>query len=181
MRHPRITIAATTVAVAAVIGGVAVGVAGGSSTPSYSSSASSSGTGASSPAGTATAQPATATVQGKSETILVDGKGLPLYTFKNDTPTISGVSGQLAALWPPLVASAPTARGVPGTVTTVATSNGKQVAYNGHFLYTFVEDTPGHVTGQGVQSFFVATPGLAAAGSSAPSAAPAQSSTGYGY
>ncbi len=44
----------------------------------------------------------------------------------------------------------------------MATTNGEQVAYNGHFLYTFVEDQPGKVTGQGVQNFYIATPNLGA-------------------
>jgi hypothetical protein len=36
-------------------------------------------------------------------------------------------------------------------------------------LYTFITDRPGQVTGQGVQNFFVATPGIAPlSGTSAP-------------
>ena len=85
------------------------------------------------------------------------------------------MTGQLAVLWPPLVASAPTAHGAAGTLKAVATSSGQQVTYNGHFLYTFVQDSPGHVTGQGVQNFFVATPGI----SSKPSTAPVPASNGY--
>ena len=61
----------------------------------------------------------------------------------------------------------------------VATTNGQQVAYNGHFLYTFVEDRPGQVTGQGVQNFFVATPDLA--GGAATSAQASSPKSGYGY
>ena len=60
--------------------------------------------------------------------------------------------------------------------------HGDQVAYNGHLLYTFADDQPGHVTGQGVQGFFVATPGLTAlAGSPAPPAPAAPSGNPYGY
>jgi Secreted repeat of unknown function len=55
------------------------------------------------------------------------------------------------------------------------------VAYNGHFLYTFVEDSPGHVTGQGVQNFFVATPSLTAGASSPATVAPSKSGYGYRY
>ena len=44
-------------------------------------------------------------------------------------------------------------------------ADGRQVTYNGHFLYTFVDDSPGHVTGQGVSDFFVATPNMRAIGS----------------
>jgi predicted lipoprotein with Yx(FWY)xxD motif len=115
----------------------------------------------------ATVHTASATVGGMSETILVNGKGLPLYFYQPDTPTRSMVSGQLAALWPPLDSAAPTAHGVPGSLKVVNTTNGRQVAYRGHFLYTFVADSPGQVTGQGVQHFFVATPRL-----STPPAAP---------
>jgi hypothetical protein len=58
------------------------------------------------------------------------------------------------------------------------------VTYKGHFLYTFIEDSAGHVTGQGVSNFSVATPRLKALGSTAKvtSKAPApSSSSGYGY
>jgi predicted lipoprotein with Yx(FWY)xxD motif len=133
------------------------------------------------PTSQATVQTTTATVQGTSETILVDRHGLPLYIYKPDTAVTSHVSGQLAALWPPLVAAAPTAAGVTGQLTAVATTNGKQVAYNGHFLYTFVEDRLGHVTGQGVQNFFVATPSLTADAPNPTTVAPSTSGSGYGY
>ena len=67
----------------------------------------------------------------------------------------------------------------------VDTSNGHQVTYNGHFLYTFVEDSPGHVTGQGVQNFFVATRGTptnriaSSAGSASSTPTPARNIYGY--
>jgi predicted lipoprotein with Yx(FWY)xxD motif len=115
----------------------------------------------------------------------VNGKGLPLYTYGADTATKSMVTGELAALWPPLVANAPTARGASGTLATVTTTNGRQVTYNGHFLYTFAEDSPGQVTGQGVQNFFVATPRISAnhtsSAAGAAKATPAPVSRGYGY
>src|SRR3954470_3730443 len=102
------------------------------------------------------------TVQGTVETILVDAKGWPLYIYTPDTATTSHVTGQLAVLWPPLFAPHRAVRGTDDVLTSVvATTNGEQVTYRGHFLYTFVEDSPGHVTGQGVQNFLVATPGLA--------------------
>ena len=184
MKHPRITIAAAVIAVGATVGGFTLASGGSGSTPAYGAAASPSATGSAAalPASSATVQTATATVQGTRETILVNAKGLPLYTYKGDTATTSHVTGQLAALWPPLKSAAPTAHGAVGTVTSVPTTNGKQVADNGHFLYTFVEDTPGHVTGQGVQNFFVATPGTAAGASSAATPAVASSpSSGYGY
>ena len=114
-------------------------------------------------------------MQGTTERILVDAKGLPLYIYEPDTASKSLVTGQLAVLWPPLVASAPTAQGATGTLKAVATSSGQRVTYNGHFLYTFVQDSPGHVTGQGVQNFFVAIPGIP----SKPNTAPVPASNGY--
>jgi predicted lipoprotein with Yx(FWY)xxD motif len=183
MRHPRITIAAIAVAALATVGGVTIASAAGSSSksPAAATSASGSVSIAGDPTSQATVHTASATVQGTTEMILVDAHGLPLYIYKPDTATTSHVSGQLAALWPPLVAAAPTGNGVTGRLTSVVTSNGKQVAYNGHFLYTFVEDSPGHVTGQGVQNFFVATPNLAVGASNGVTAAPSKSGSGYSY
>jgi predicted lipoprotein with Yx(FWY)xxD motif len=111
--------------------------------------------------GVAAVHTARATVQGTVETILVDAKGWPLYIYPPDTATTSHVTGQLAVLWPPLFAPHRAVRRLDDVLTSVTTTNGEQVAYRGHFLYTFVEDSPGHVTGQGVQNFLVATPGLA--------------------
>jgi predicted lipoprotein with Yx(FWY)xxD motif len=180
MRHPRITIAAIAVALAGTIGGVTIASASGNSS-NAAASAGRSMTIAGNTASAATVQTATATVQGTAETILVDAHGLPLYIYKPDTTVTSHVSGQLAALWPPLIAAAPTAAGATGRLTSVANANGNQVAYNGHFLYTFVEDSPRHVTGQGVQNFFVATPSLTAGASNGTTVAPAKPGYSYGY
>ena len=184
MRHPRIVITAIAIAAAATIGGISAAVATGNSTPSPAA-ASRPATGSTNsgqqPASLATVQTASATVQGRTETILVDAKGLPLYIYQPDTPTTSYVTGQLAALWPPVVAGTPTVRGATGTVTSVPTTNGHQVAYNGHFLYTFIEDSPGHVTGQGVQNFFIATPDLGAGTSPTAPAGSSSPGNSYGY
>lgn len=136
------------------------------------------------PPGTATIHTATATVDGARESILENDKGLPLYFYRPDTATTSMVTGTLAALWPPLEVSAPTVGGASGTLKVRHTSNGRQVSYNGHFLYTFVEDGPGRVTGQGVQDFFVATPRIGQSQTAAPpgwNATPAPTTNGGGY
>jgi predicted lipoprotein with Yx(FWY)xxD motif len=136
---------------------------------------------------TPTVHTATSTVNGKTETILVDSQGLPLYYYPADTAKKSMVSGELARLWPPLLSAKPTASGTQGKLTALKVAAGHQVTYNGHFLYTFIEDTPGHVTGQGVSNFSVATPQLKTIGSvtKAASTAPVSSSSGgsynYGY
>jgi predicted lipoprotein with Yx(FWY)xxD motif len=175
MRHPKLIIAGLSLAAVAAVGGVAAAAAGG---PSAGSAAAGHG------ATAATVRTAPATVAGKTETILVNSGGLPLYFYRPDTSATSLVTGAVAALWPPLTSAAPTAAAASGTLTVVNDAHGHQVAYNGHLLYTFVSDHPGQVTGQGVQDFFVATPGLTPiAGSPAPAgtvpAAPA--APGYGY
>ena len=184
MRHPRIVITAIAIAAAATIGGISAAVATGNSTPSPAAAsrpATGSSYGGQPPTSLATVQTASAAVQGRTETILVDAKGLPLYIYQPDTPTTSYVTGQLAALWPPVVAGTPTVRGATGTVTSVPTTNGHQVAYNGHFLYTFIEDSPGRVTGQGVQNFFIATPDLGAGTSPTAPAGSSSPGNSYGY
>lgn len=184
MRSPRIAIVAIALTALATAGGISFAAASGSSTsatPQAPGTAMHSAATARDLATVNSVHATTATVQGKSESILVDADGLPLYIYKPDTPTTSRVTGQLAALWPPVLGSPSAVRGAHSALTSVATTNGDQVAYHGHFLYTFVEDSPGHVTGQGVQDFFVATPGLTANTSAPAGTVPANPSNSYGY
>jgi predicted lipoprotein with Yx(FWY)xxD motif len=169
VRHPRIIIASISLAAAAAIGGGVTAAAATTSHPSSQHAA-------------ATVRTVQATVGGKTEAILVNSQGLPLYYYLPDTAAKSLVTGGLAALWPPLTSASPAATGLTGKLTAVMDIHGDQVAYNGHLLYTFADDQAGQVTGQGVQDFFVATPGLAAiTGSPAPSAPAPQSANPYGY
>ena len=176
MRHPKLIIAGIGLAAAAAAGGATAAAAAGG--PSAGSSTAGHG------AAAATVRTAPAAVAGQTETILVTSGGLPLYFYRPDTAAASLVTGGLAALWPPLTSAAPAAAGAAGHLTVVNDAHGHQVAYNGHLLYTFVSDHAGQVTGQGVQDFFVATPGLTPIASSpapagtVPAAPPA---TGYGY
>jgi predicted lipoprotein with Yx(FWY)xxD motif len=121
-------------------------------------------------------------VNGKSETILVTAKGLPLYFYQPDLAKKSLVSGELARLWPPLLSVKPTGTGTQGKLAALKVASGHQVTYNGHFLYTFIADLPGHVTGQGESNFFVATPHIKAiaAGSNGKTSS-STSGAGYGY
>ena len=90
--------------------------------------------------------------------IIVDGKGRSLYLFEKDRRGHSACSGACAAYWPPLLTAG---KPVAGTGTkkallgTIRRSNGKkQVTYNGHPLYRFVQDTrPGQVNGQDTHFF----------------------------
>jgi predicted lipoprotein with Yx(FWY)xxD motif len=176
MKRPRIIMAGIALAAVATAGGLTAAAAS-SSTPTAAASA------ASANSMSATVRTASANVAGKTETILVTSQGLPLYVYRPDTATKSLVSGGLAQLWPPLTSPAVAGAGVTGKVAVLKDVNGQQVTYNGHPLYTFVDDHPGQVTGQGVQNFFVATPGIASitmAGSTAP-ASSAVPTGGYGY
>ena len=175
MRHPRMIIASLSLAAAAAIGGVTAASAA-SSAASHSSTASQNAA--------ATVHTVQAAVAGKTETVLVNGVGLPLYYYRPDTATKSLVTGQLASVWPPLVAASPAATGLSGKLTVVKDAHGDQVAYHGHLLYTFADDHAGQVTGQGFENFFVATPSLAqipGSSASAGTAPAAPASSGYGY
>jgi predicted lipoprotein with Yx(FWY)xxD motif len=175
VRHPRIIIASISLAAAAALGGGITAAAATTSHPNSSQHAA------------ATVRTVQATVGGKTETILVNSQGLPLYYYLNDTAAKSAVTGGLAALWPPLTSPSPAATGLAGKLAAVTDIHGNQVAYNGHLLYTFADDQAGQVTGQGVQGFFVATPGLTAitgsqtAGGSGSPAPAAPSGNPYGY
>ena len=179
MRHPRIIIASLSLAAVAAIGGVTVASAASSDASSMPPAARAA----------ATVRTVQATVAGKTETILVNGTGLPLYFYLPDTATKSNVTGKLASLWPPLTSASSTAIGITGQLAVVKDVHGDQVAYHGHLLYTFADDHAGQVTGQGVEDFFVATPGLtpisgsSTAGSSttAGTAPAAPTGSGYGY
>ena len=180
MKRPRIIIASIGLAAVAAGGGITAASAIGSTPASATSAASAASTNTAS----ATVGTASATVAGKTETILVNAQGLPLYYYQPDTAAKSFVTGALAQLWPPLTSAAPTAAGLNGKLAVLNDVNGRQVTYNGHPLYTFADDHPGQVTGQGVQDFFVATASLARiSGSSAPAGTvpAAPSGSGFGY
>jgi predicted lipoprotein with Yx(FWY)xxD motif len=166
MQHPKVMIAGIGVAVLAAGGGITAAAVG-----SHSVAATSVRT-------------ASVLVGGKMETILTTATGLPLYYYQPDTAAKSLVTGPLAKAWPPLTSAAPTGTGLSGQLKVLSDVNGQQVTYNGHPLYTFVDDHAGQVTGQGVQDFFVATPGLAQlTGGSAPASqmAPTGPAGGYSY
>jgi predicted lipoprotein with Yx(FWY)xxD motif len=109
---------------------------------------------------------ATATVNGTSATILTNDKGLTLYYRTSDVPPSTVCSGGCAGAWPPLVMSGtgtPTsATSLSGKLTLVTDTNGNQVEYNGHPLYTYSGDSnPGQTTGEGVGGVWhVCTPSL---------------------
>jgi predicted lipoprotein with Yx(FWY)xxD motif len=91
--------------------------------------------------------------------ILVDGRGRTLYLFEKDKRGSghSNCSGACAAYWPPLLTSAKPVAGTgvkKSLLGTIKRSGKKQVTYNGHPLYRFVQDTkPGQTKGQATDFF----------------------------
>lgn len=88
--------------------------------------------------------------------IVVDGEGLTVYMFDNDTQgaEASACEGQCLTNWPPVTTESdePAVEGVAGEVGTITAADGsKQVTLNGWPLYRFAGDAaPGDVNGQGV-------------------------------
>src|SRR5262249_26007944 len=83
-----------------------------------------------------------------------DSKGRTLYLFVPDgMGSQTQVPAQFKANWPQLTAAAPVA-GAGLDMTRLAvhtqTDGARQVSYNGHLLYTFINDmSPGDTNGQG--------------------------------
>jgi predicted lipoprotein with Yx(FWY)xxD motif len=117
--------------VALIVAGISIGTAGGSASATVSSSGS---------------VLKTTTINGV--TVLTNSKGFTLYLFAPDSPTKSVCNGSCASYWPPVKAPV-TAPGIKGTITTITRADGsKQVAYNGHPLYTYIGDShPGQASG----------------------------------
>jgi len=86
---------------------------------------------------------------------LVDGGGMSLYLFLDDSPGESACYDACASAWPPLLTEGDViaAEGVDASLlgTTERTDGTVQVTYGGWPLYTFVrDDAAGDVVGQGV-------------------------------
>jgi predicted lipoprotein with Yx(FWY)xxD motif len=112
-----------------------------------------------------TAQPTLKTAMNATigQPIIVNSYGMTVYMYDPDadaTPTISNVNGGLRAAWPYVLWAGTITVGTPLDVTkatgNLQPDNTRLVAYNGHLLYTFVNDhVPGDAVGQGVNGFFV--------------------------
>ncbi len=85
--------------------------------------------------------------------VLVDGDGMTLYMFDNDTEGESACVDDCAATWPPVTGQAEAAGEVDeGMIGTITRPDGStQVTYGGFPLYLYAADAePGDVNGQGV-------------------------------
>ena len=68
-----------------------------------------------------------------------------------------------------------------GTLGTTMAGGATQVTYNGKALYTFLSDSAGHVTGDGVAGFSVVKLSASTTGASAPPTTAAASGGGSQY
>lgn len=90
-------------------------------------------------------------------TVLVDGRGLPLYIFTSDRGRRSRCSGACTQAWPVTVARGPLrARGGARASllgTTRRADGRRQVTYRGRPVYTYVSDRPGVALCHDVREF----------------------------
>ena len=172
---------------------VAIGLAacGGSSNSSDSASAA-----ANTPVG-GTDTVATKSISGVG-TVLVDSKGDALYTNNQDSGMNVACTGSCTAIWVPVMAPSsgqPTSsdQAVQAKLGSVKSKGGSQVTFGGMPLYSFVQDSPGQATGNGVTDNFggtsftwtAASTGAVSSSSSSTSTSSGSSSGGssggYGY
>jgi len=90
--------------------------------------------------------------------MMVDAKGMTLYTFDKDSAGKSACVGGCATNWPPLSAGADAKAS--GDWSVIQREGGMQWAYKGHPLYTFIKDkATGDKSGDGLMgAWHVATP-----------------------
>jgi predicted lipoprotein with Yx(FWY)xxD motif len=149
------------------IAAAACGSGSSAATPTTSAAPASSAT----PASPATGQPATVDVVTNPSlgTILVDSQGRTLYLFEKDSGTTSECSGACAVAWPPVLITGQATAGMDATGSLIGTTkraDGQtQVTYNGHPLYTFVQDQKaGDTNGEGVTAYGAKWYALSASG-----------------
>jgi predicted lipoprotein with Yx(FWY)xxD motif len=127
------------------------------------------------------------TKTGAMGTYLTNGNGKSLYMFASDTSSKSSCTGQCLTYWPPVTGTATASGGANASLLgSITGTNGTQVTYAGHPLYTFAEDnSPGDTKGQGSTNFgakwwLVAPSGQAIEGSSAGASSSSSSSSSGG-
>ena len=108
-----------------------------------------------SPAPTPVSAMAAAPPAHRSHGVLVDGRGMTLYTYAADPPGQSTCFLTCAIAWPPFFA--PVGAQASGRWSIVPHGMRGVWAYNGHALYFWIKDhKPGDVTGDNVEGFHVA-------------------------
>jgi predicted lipoprotein with Yx(FWY)xxD motif len=118
----------------------------------------STGSSSASPSPAATGTTIAVATNAKLGQILVDGKGITVYLFLQDTGTASTCYTNCAAIWPPVLTDGAPQAGSGSQAsllgTTTRTDGKVEVTYAGHPLYYFIKDKAvGDTTGQGINGF----------------------------
>ena len=153
-------------AAVAVLGLIAAACNDNSSGGAYGAGGSSTST---SSGGAMTAATVSTAKVGDLGTVLVDGDGMTLYLFENDTGMTSTCTDTCASTWPALTTSgdANATAGAESSMlgTTTRDDGSTQVTYDGHPLYLYSGDTAaGQANGEGISNvwFAVTTQGTPA-------------------
>ena len=94
---------------------------------------------------------------GDSGRVLVDSAGKALYAADEEADSSVVCTGACTSFWMPLTidGGAPSGNSLPSELGVVERGDGtRQVTFDGKRLYTFVEDEPGEVTGDGFSDAF---------------------------
>ena len=95
-----------------------------------------------------------ATINGAKVNVLMTDKGFAVYYYRADTTFKATCTGQCAHDWPPILApqgmmTVSSTMALPRQLSVHQTTNGAQVFYDGHALYTYAADMqPGTATGR---------------------------------
>jgi predicted lipoprotein with Yx(FWY)xxD motif len=136
---------ALAVGIAIAIAATGGGNGGGNSMSSQSASGSTGG-----------ATVSTKQISGAGD-VLVDSDGMALYANDQETSGMALCDGACLSFWTPLTISGGTPKGdsLSGKLGVVKRPDGdRQVTYKGKLLYTFYEDSPGQVGGDGFDDAF---------------------------
>jgi len=142
-------LAASAVAVAALMAVVALAACGGAG---YDSSDTSAAAQSGDDTGTVSVEEL-----GDSGRVLVDSVGKALYAADEEADSSVVCTGACTSSWIPLTIDgrAPSGNSLPSELGVVERGGGtRQVTFDGKRLYTFVEDAPGEVTGDGFSDAF---------------------------
>ena len=117
--------------------------------------------------------------------VLVDRQGRTLYLFARDSDTANACTGACAVNWPPLLVQGAPLVGSGATPSdvgrTVRADGFSQLTYNGHPLYTFVNDKkPGDTNGEGISAFGGSWFAVSPAGAKVAPRSQPQGGGGYG-
>jgi predicted lipoprotein with Yx(FWY)xxD motif len=86
-----------------------------------------------------------------SSAVLKDAGGMALYTPDGESASNIRCTGACTSIWVPL---RPGKASLSGATTITRPDGTKQVVVNGKPLYTFAQDSPGQVTGNGAKDAF---------------------------